>query len=159
MSFGILMDNPKNPHHVGQAVRIAACYGGEFVAVVGERCKREVDSLARIPREERMKDYDMVKLWWYTARQDSFNVVTRLADTQRMTPVCVEFDPSAEILPHFAHPYRPLYIFGPEDGDVRQGFRTVCHRFVTIPTAHCLNLGHAMATVCYDAVAKAMVNA
>jgi tRNA(Leu) C34 or U34 (ribose-2'-O)-methylase TrmL len=33
--------------------------------------------------------------------------------------------------------------------------RRFCHRFVKIPTKHCLNLANAVATVLYDRHAKA----
>lgn len=146
MSFAILLDNPKFPHHVGQAVRLAACYGGEAVLVTGHRCKAEVDRMRRLPREERMRDYGDVRLLW--------NQGSRPLDMFAMTPVCVEVDDSAERLPQFVHPEKAVYIFGPEDGSVRQGLRHASHRFVTIPTIHCLNLGNAIATTLYDREAK-----
>jgi tRNA(Leu) C34 or U34 (ribose-2'-O)-methylase TrmL len=147
--FAILLDNPKYPFHVGQAVRLAACYGGRAVFVTGDRCKAEVDRMRRIPREERMKDYAHVDLVWWGDAHRPIDSACRGAEPP-LTPVCVEFDESAENLPDFVHPPNALYVFGPEDGSVRDGFRRACHRFVTIPTVHCLNLGHAIATVAYD---------
>jgi tRNA(Leu) C34 or U34 (ribose-2'-O)-methylase TrmL len=154
--FGILLDNPKFPHHVGQAVRLAACYGGDLVVVTGKRCKAEVERLERLPREERLRDYRHVKLAWLNEPRPIDQMIRTYGafGGAAWTPVCVEFDNSAERLPQFEHPELPLYVFGPEDGSVRDGFRRSCHRFVTIPTIHCLNLGNAIATVLYDREAK-----
>lgn len=153
--FAIVLENPKFPFHVGGAVRLAACYGGRGVIVTGTRCKEEVDNLRRLPREERMKDYQDVELIWH-ANHRPLDEWGRHTDFT-WTPVCVEVDPGAELMPHFIHPPRAIYVFGPEDGDVSRGLRTACHRFVTIPSLHCLNLGMAIGTTLYDRKSKQMM--
>jgi tRNA(Leu) C34 or U34 (ribose-2'-O)-methylase TrmL len=80
--------------------------------------------------------------------------ITEKIPVEGWTPVCVEFDETAEMLPYFEHPERPFYIFGPEDGSVPKGIRHACHKFVKIPTASCLNLGAAINVVLYDWTAK-----
>jgi tRNA(Leu) C34 or U34 (ribose-2'-O)-methylase TrmL len=50
----------------------------------------------------------------------------------------------------FEHPENALYVFGPEDGSLPKTVRLLCHRFVVIPTHHCLNLAAAVNVVLYD---------
>jgi tRNA(Leu) C34 or U34 (ribose-2'-O)-methylase TrmL len=73
-----------------------------------------------------------------------------------MVPVCVEVGENAESLDEFVHPERAVYIFGPEDGSVPKGVRTICHRFVRIPTATRtpLNLAAAVNVTLYDRYVK-----
>ncbi len=65
-------------------------------------------------------------------------------------PVCVEVREHAEPLPDFEHPEDAVYVFGPEDGHVPKAVRHLCHRFVVVPVAHCLNLAAAVNVVLYD---------
>src|SRR5213079_3262343 len=67
-----------------------------------------------------------------------------------VTPVAVELRPGAESLVSFEHPEDALYVFGPEDGGLEKAVRVRCHRFVVIPTHHCLNLAAAVNVVLYD---------
>ena len=48
----------------------------------------------------------------------------------------------------------PLYVFGPEDGNIPQVLLRHCYRFVKIPSKHCLNLGNAVNVVLYDRIYK-----
>jgi tRNA(Leu) C34 or U34 (ribose-2'-O)-methylase TrmL len=67
-----------------------------------------------------------------------------------VTPVAVELRSDAESLVTFEHPENALYVFGPEDGNLPKPVRLLCHRFVVIPTHHCLNLAAAVNVVLYD---------
>jgi tRNA(Leu) C34 or U34 (ribose-2'-O)-methylase TrmL len=69
-------------------------------------------------------------------------------------PVAIELLNSTETLPLFEHPTDATYMFGPEDGHVPKSVLSVCHRFVTIPSYHCLNLAAAVYTLLYDRVVK-----
>ena len=64
--------------------------------------------------------------------------------------MAVELRPNAESLVDFEHPDEATYVFGPEDGSLPKGILSVCHRFVVIPTPHCLNLAAAVNVVLYD---------
>jgi tRNA(Leu) C34 or U34 (ribose-2'-O)-methylase TrmL len=68
------------------------------------------------------------------------------------TPVAVEVRDEAEPLDTFLHPDDAVYVFGPEDGSLRRGILTSCHRFLRIPTAvrTPLNLAAAVNIVLYD---------
>lgn len=158
MSTAIFLENPKKPFNVGSAIRAASCYEAEQVWWSGERVTddRVVHKTGtnmskkkwRLPREERMKVYDID--WGVDD-----NALDRLVRVEGFTPVCVELVAGAELLPQFEHPEGDVvYVFGPEDGSVSKGTRAFCHRFVQIPTRYCINLGAAVYTVLYDRTAK-----
>jgi len=147
MTPAIAMHNPKYPHNVGAAVRAASCFGARSVIFSGTRVPIEGEKgKYRLPREERMKGYrDVVIL-----NDDRY--FDRFSD--HVTPVAVEVRNTSESLPNFAHPPNALYVFGPEDGSLPQVVLQHCHRFVIIPSKHCLNLGSAVNVILYDRLVK-----
>lgn len=140
----IVLLQPKYEHNVGGALRNAVAYGVPQVWMTGNRVTLD-DPKHRLPREERMKTYGGTRLYAFDRPLDCF---------AGAVPVCVEVSNEAERLHDFVHPANALYVFGPEDGHVAQAIRARCHRFVTIPTAVCLNLATAVATVLYDRAHK-----
>ena len=146
----VLLDNPKYPHNVGGAYRAAACFDADEVWVDGERVPLEPSEGYRLPREERLRVYrNEVKLRKIDKGYFRFG-----AERNKFTPVVVEVSETAEQLHHFIHPEDAVYIFGPEDGSVSRYYREAGHRFVVIPSYHCLNLAGAVYTVLYDRIAK-----
>ncbi|MBN2170190.1 MAG: RNA methyltransferase [Candidatus Krumholzibacteriota bacterium] len=146
MTPAVALWNPKYPHNVGAAVRAASCFGGRLVLFSGDRIQIEGKKGWRLPREERMKGYRDVTI----INDDHF--FDRFPGT--VTPVAVEVRRSTETLPVFAHPEKALYVFGPEDGSLPPSALRHCHRFVAIPSVHCLNLGSAVNVVLYDRLVK-----
>lgn len=73
---------------------------------------------------------------------------------QGAVPVAVELRERSEPLPSFAHPERAVYVFGPEDGGLTKPICRLCHRFVVVPSRHCLNLAAAVYLVLYDRAVK-----
>jgi len=144
----IILTNPKYPHNVGAAVRGASCYGAKTVIFTGDRLLTSLALVSktkkgwRLPREERMKGYKDVRIF---NDDKPFNRFP--ADTSF---VAIEVKPNSEWLPNFAHPNKAVYIFGPEDGSIPSVYLRHCHRFVMIPTKHCLNLAVAVNTVLYQ---------
>lgn len=63
------------------------------------------------------------------------------------TPVCVEIFENSEPLTTFEHPEDAVYVFSPEDGNIPQVIRRLCHRFVHIPAHFRLNLSAAVNVV------------
>lgn len=149
----IIMFNPKYPHNVGAAVRACSCFDAKVIVWTGDRVLHPDDAKDqgkkyRLPREERMKGYKDVQL----IKDDyPFN---RFAEG--ITPVAVEVRDNSEILPHFVHPKNAVYVFGPEDGSLPQIYLNHCHRFLKIPSPHCLNLAASIYVVLYDRIAKKM---
>ena len=147
MTAKVLLINPKYPHNVGGAYRAAACFGATDVYVHGDRVPLESREGYRLPREERLRAYnDEVNL----QELHHMDHIVR----KGFTPIAVEVSPNAEQLHHFEHPENAIYLFGPEDGSIPKGWRHACHRFVVIPSFHCLNLAGVVYTVLYDRVAK-----
>jgi len=146
MTPAVVMYNPKYPHNVGAAVRAASCFGAKVIIFSGDRLGVLDNPKVRIPREERMKGYFDV-----TIINDDypFNRFPK-----EVTPVAVEVRQNSELLPHFEHPENPVYVFGPEDGSLPQNALTHCHRFLRIPSKHCLSLGNAVNIVLYDRMVK-----
>lgn len=146
----IAMIDPRYRHNVGAAVRAASCFGVKQVWWTGNRVSLETPGAngkkARLGREERMKGYKEVELYNFDYFFDQFD--------RNVTPVAVELSPNAENLMLFEHPENPLYVFGPEDGNLGSVHRRFCHRHVVIPTRHCTNLGAAIYLMLYDRMFK-----
>lgn len=138
-TVSVVLINPKFPHNVGAALRACAAFGAGQLWVTGDRAQWENTGKGRrLPREERMRAYkDKVEL----VRDD------RPFEYLSGVPVAVEVDPTAEPLAHFEHPGNAVYLFGPEDGSIPKVYRRFCHRFVIIPSDHCLNLAAAVSCV------------
>lgn len=136
----VVLIEPKYPHNVGNAVRAASCFGAERVAWTGRRF--DMAQLSRLPREERMKGYRSVE--W----ENWDGPVEALLGGG--TPVAVEVRENSECLTLFEHPEDAVYVFGPEDGGLGRNVLTLCHRFVHIPSHHCLNLAASVSVVLYD---------
>ena len=143
----VALCKPKYPHNVGGVVRAASCFGIGQVWYTGNRVRLEGQGRKyRLPREERMKGYADVKLFNYNYFFDQFQ--------KACTPVAVELRYTAEDLRDFEHPADSLYVFGPEDGSIPKMIMMHCHRFVRIPSKHCLNLSQAVNIVLYDRLLK-----
>ena len=138
----VILINPKYPSNVGQILRACSCYGVDQLWWTGDRVSNDPTQEFRLPREERFKGYKMVEMHLNEKPLDAF-------DTD-IVPVSVEILPHSEPLTTFEHPEKAVYIFGPEDKYIPQTYRRLSHRFVHIPTHHCLNLSNAVATVLYD---------
>jgi tRNA(Leu) C34 or U34 (ribose-2'-O)-methylase TrmL len=139
----VALINPKYPHNVGAALRACSCWGVGQLWWTGGRVTLDVPRGQRLPREERLRGYRDVQL----AHDD--RVFDRFG-SGAVTPVAVELLPTAEPLTSFEHPEDALYVFGPEDGGLPKAVRRLCHRFVFLPTHHCLNLAAAVNVVLYD---------
>jgi tRNA(Leu) C34 or U34 (ribose-2'-O)-methylase TrmL len=138
----VALIDPKYAHNVGGALRACACFGVRQLWWTGDRVTLDTVKGQRLPREERMKGYRDVEMIRDDRVFDAFG--------RDVTPVGVELRPGAEVLFEFEHPEHPLFVFGPEDGSLSKPVRGHCHRFVVIPTAHCLNLASAVVAILYD---------
>jgi tRNA(Leu) C34 or U34 (ribose-2'-O)-methylase TrmL len=144
----VVLIDPKYPHNVARAVRTASCYGVGQVWYQGARVSMLAEG-GRLPREERMRGYADVAL---VKSRDPLGEILRACPTA--VPVAVEVRAGSEDLRQFWHPHDAVYVFGPEDGSLTGDVLKRCHRFVTIPTRHCLNLADSLATVLYARAAS-----
>ena len=144
----IVLENPKYPHNVGAAIRAASCYNIPELVITGSRVSLTPYDGYRLPREERMRGYKDVEVYHSDKPIDRY---------PKTTIVAVEIVPNSIPLTYFEHPDNAVYVFGPEDGSLSKGIKTVCHQFVFIPTRHCLNLSAAVYTVLYDRQYKAQM--
>jgi tRNA C32,U32 (ribose-2'-O)-methylase TrmJ len=135
----VALVNPKYPHNVGSALRSCSAFGIRQLWFTGNRALEAIAARGRLPREERMKGYQDVALVQDERFLDRFG--------PDVTPVAVEVRQQAESLATFTHPARALYVFGPEDGGLGRPIVNHCHRFVIIPSRHCLNLATAVSIV------------
>ncbi len=152
----VVLCNPKYPHNVAGILRACSSFGIPTLRWTGHRINIDTELGERLPREERMKGYRDVE-WRRNDRPfDEFG-------HREYHVVGIELVPNAESLTHFehycidGHAYNPgnvVYVFGPEDGSIPQAVRCLCHRFVAIPSYHCLNLSAAVNCVLADRVMK-----
>ena len=148
----IILANVKYAHNVGMILRLASCYGFKQVWYTGDRIEDGMvgkNGKKRIPREERFRGYADVQLIQYDYPFDMF---------PNATPVAIEVRDNSEMLTEFVHPENPVYVFGAEDGAIQKSFVQHCHRFVIIPTRHCLNISTAVATILWDRQYKRYLN-
>jgi tRNA(Leu) C34 or U34 (ribose-2'-O)-methylase TrmL len=140
----VVLIDPKYPHNVGNAFRACAALGASQLFVTGHRARWETTGKGqRLPREERMKQYNG-KVELIRAERPFENLDTGVV------PIAVEISPTAEPLALFRHPDNACYVFGPEDGGIPKSIRRLCHRFVILPTDHCINLAAAVNCVLMD---------
>lgn len=107
----VILINPKHPHNVAGAMRAASCWGAHQVWFTGKRLLDQLETLRRIPREERMKGYASVEIVHNDAPFDFF--------PRGVTPVAIEVRQNAECLTHFDHPENAVYVFGPRTARFR----------------------------------------
>lgn len=152
MNASVLLVDPKYDFNVGGAQRACALFGADALAWSGERVGA-IRPGERLPREERLRDYQHVTLQAGVAGEDFIEGSVEWG----WVPIAVECrEGSAEPLDSFLHPPKALYVFGPEDGTLGRGILERCHRFVVIPTLirSPLNLAAAVNVVLYDRLAK-----
>jgi tRNA G18 (ribose-2'-O)-methylase SpoU len=137
------MLEPKFVNNIGSMIRNCACFGVEYLIYTGDRVDIPTGGKGdRLPRQERMRQYQTVKVVNVDFPMSFFPPST--------VPVGVELTPSAMPLPLLDHPTSAVYILGPEDGSVPAGWRELCHHIVQIPSEHCLNVAQAGGIVLYD---------
>lgn len=137
------LHNPKNPTNVGAVLRAAGCYNATQVRYNGTRYNRAAKF--QTDTKHAHERIDLVEMHDLTAE---------LADGVEI--VCVELALGAVPLPHFIHPEKAIYVFGPEDGSLPQDVVDKAHHVVYVPTTGCMNLAATVNVVLYDRLAKTM---
>ncbi|MEY8248878.1 MAG: RNA methyltransferase [Bermanella sp.] len=139
VSLGIT--NPKSPTNMGIVMRAAGCFQVDAIYYTGERYAKA----ARFHTDTHN-----------TSRKIPLSGVDSLLDCvgADVKVVCVELVEGAIPLPEFEHPANAIYIFGPEDGTIKQDVLDQAHAVVYIPTVGCLNLAATVNVLLYDRLAK-----
>jgi tRNA(Leu) C34 or U34 (ribose-2'-O)-methylase TrmL len=140
----VLLDDPKYAHNVGMVFRTCALLGVRQLWYTGDRAEAQWQGLDRLPREERLRAY--------LARTELIKAQGRWLSQfpPGTVPVAVEVTPGAEPLEWFEHPEAAVYVFGQEDGSLSRGIKTVCQRFLILPSDGPLNLAVAVGWVLGD---------
>lgn len=143
VSIGLI--NPKDAQNVGSVLRAIGCYQANDVYFTGNRyefaLKHNTDTHNVAKNSSISKVDDMLE-----AREQYMPADTKI--------VCVELCEGATSLPEFVHPENALYVFGPEDGNLKQAIVNQADEVVYIPTVGCMNLAATVNVLLYDRLAK-----
>ena len=135
------LTNPKSATNVGAVMRAAGCFSVDSVLYTGSRYDRSI-----------RLNTDTKKI---SSTIPLTNVESLLAQkTDDIKVICVDLVEGASPLPAFTHPDRALYLFGPEDGTIKQTIIDQADAVVYIPTTGCMNLAASVNVVLYDRLAK-----
>ena len=139
----IALCNPKSPINVGAVLRAAGCYQADGVCYTGKRFDRAA------------------KFQTDTNNANSKIPLKRVDDLSDSKPesmqlVCVELVEGATPLPQFTHPEKAVYVFGPEDGSIKQSLIDQADHVVYVPTVGCMNLAASVNVLLYDRLAKSV---
>jgi len=140
-SVTIGLSDPKSATNVGAVMRAAGCYGVDNVIYTGTRYDRavklntdtkKVSSLIPLSQQQHLLDN----------KPDDVQVI------------CVDLIEGAIPLPNFTHPEKALYLFGPEDGTLKQSIINQADAVVYVPTVGCMNLAATVNVLLYDRLSK-----
>ncbi|NVK24486.1 MAG: RNA methyltransferase [Gammaproteobacteria bacterium] len=135
------LTNPKSPTNVGAVLRAAGCFGANKIIYTGNRYdiakKHYTDTQSAIEFVEMHKVDDFL-----SEKNDDIKLV------------CVDLVEGAVPLPSFQHPEKAMYLFGPEDGSLKQEMIDNADHVVYMPTNGSLNLAQSVNVVLYDRLAK-----
>ena len=135
------LSNPKSPTNVGAVLRAAGCFQADSILYTGVRYDRAAAFCTDTKNLSKSIPLTGVNCFLESAPQDAKIVVIELAE-------------NAVSLAEFQHPENAFYIFGPEDGTVKQKVVNKADSVVYIPTRGCLNLAATVNIVLYDRLAK-----
>lgn len=133
--------NPKSPENVGGVMRAAGCYQANSVRYTGQRYDRAVKL-----NTDTKSVVHSIPLTGVDSLLDDLPLDTEI--------VCVELAEGATPLPHFQHPEKAIYIFGPEDGSIAQNIANKANHVVYVPTVGCMNLAATVNVLLYDRLSK-----
>lgn len=140
----IALTNPKSPTNVGAVLRAAGCFGADEILYSGNRY-----DIAKKYATDTQKAIDSISL----TKVEDF-IASKPEDAKL---VCVDLVEGAVPLPSFEHPEKAMYLFGPEDGSLKQEVIDKADHVVYMPTQGSLNLAASVNVVLYDRKAKSTV--
>ncbi|MDN3637692.1 RNA methyltransferase [Simiduia curdlanivorans] len=140
-TVAIGLTNPKSPSNVGAVMRAAGCYQADAVFYSGNRYAKAAKFHTDTQRAGENIPLEHI--------DDFFAAIP-----STMAVVCVDLVEGAVPLPAFQHPAQALYLFGPEDGTLKQAIIDRAHAVVYVPTVGSMNLAASVNVVLYDRLAK-----
>jgi len=140
-SVTIGLSDPKSATNVGAVMRAAGCYGVDNVIYTGTRYDRAVKL-----------NTDTKKVSSLIPLSQQQHLLDNKADDVQV--VCVDLIEGATPLPNFIHPEKALYLFGPEDGTLKQSIINQADAVVYVPTIGCMNLAATVNVLLYDRLSK-----
>lgn len=135
------LTNPKSPTNVGAIFRAAGCFQANSILYTGDRYDRGAAHCTDTQNLSKSIPLTRVECLLESAPENAKIVV-------------IEFAENAISLADFQHPENAFYIFGPEDGSVKQKVVNKADSVVYIPTIGSLNLAATVNVVLYDRLAK-----
>jgi len=140
-SITICLTNPKSPTNVGGVLRAAGCFGASNILYTGNRY-----NIAKKHSTDTQNVAEYLNLQ---------HVSCFLEHKPKDIPlICVDLVEGAVPLPDFEHPEQAYYVFGPEDGSLRQEVIDQADHVVYMPTKGSLNLAASVNVLLYDRTSK-----
>jgi tRNA(Leu) C34 or U34 (ribose-2'-O)-methylase TrmL len=150
----IALTNPKSPTNVGAVMRAAGCYKADQVLYTGRRYEQAAKYNKDTLKTDTKNAQGKIPL---LAVDDFISIKGLLENIPSTTKIiCVDLVEGATPLPHFIHPQDAVYIFGPEDGTIKQQVIDYADDVVYIPTVGCMNLAASVNVLLYDRLAKSV---
>jgi len=150
------LTNPKSPSNVGAVMRAAGCYCVDEVLYTGQRYEHAAKFNGSKHNTDTKNARDKIPL---KATEHFENIESLRAFLPKDTKIiCVDLVEGATPLPHFQHPEKALYVFGPEDGTISQAVINNADEVVYVPTVGCMNLAASVNVLLYDRLAKSLVS-
>ncbi len=148
----IALTNPKSPTNVGAVMRAAGCYQVDQVLYTGRRYEQAAKYNKGALKTDTKNAQGKIPL---LGVEDFINIKDLLENISSTTKIiCVDLVEGATPLPHFIHPPQAVYIFGPEDGTIKQQVIDCADEVVYVPTIGCMNLAASVNVLLYDRLAK-----
>ena len=135
------LTNPKSATNVGAVMRAAGCFEIDGVFYSGDRYDRSVKL-----------NTDTKKIKSVIPLQQVESLISSVSKETKI--ICIDLVVGATPLPNFQHPENAFYIFGPEDGTIKQAVIDTADEVVYIPTTGCLNLAATVNVLLYDRLLK-----
>lgn len=148
------LTNPKSPSNVGAVMRAAGCYQVNQVFYTGRRYAIAAEYNKDSLRTDTQNIHHQIPL----GPIDNFIAIKELVEniSSQTKIICVDLVEGATPLPFFKHPDEAIYIFGPEDGTIKQDVINIADEVVYVPTIGCMNLAASVNVLLYDRLAKSL---
>lgn len=149
------LTNPKSPTNVGAVMRAAGCFKVDKVFYTGRRYEQAVMFNKGSLKTDTKNAQNTIPL----LNIDEFQSLTNWREKAHPATkiICVDLVEGATALPHFSHPEHALYIFGPEDGTIKQTMIDIADEVVYVPTTGCMNLAATVNVILYDRLSKTAI--